>query len=73
MGFLDGSPGKESAYNVGDLGSIPRLGRPSREGNGCPLQYSALENSMDKVTWQATVHGASKSLTGLSNFHFHYI
>ena len=47
MGFLRGSDSKESACNVGDLGSIPRLGRTPEEGNGYPLQYSGLENSMD--------------------------
>ena len=44
-GFLGGSASKESAYNLGDPDSIPRLGRPPGEGNGCPLQYSSLENS----------------------------
>ena len=47
MGFPGGSAGKESAGNAGDPGSIPWLGRPPGEGNGCPLQYSGLENSMD--------------------------
>ena len=47
-GFPDSSVGKESACNTGDLGSIPGLGRCSGEGKGCPLQYSGLENSMDK-------------------------
>ena len=65
MGFPGGSAGKESACNVGDLGSIPVLGRSSGEGNGNPLQYSGLENSMDCI-----VHGVAKSRTGLSNFHF---
>ena len=50
------SDGKESACNAGDLGSIPGSGRSPREGNGNPLQYSCLENSMDRGTWQATVH-----------------
>ena len=49
-GFPGGSDGKESACNVGDLGSIPVLGRPPGEGNGYPLQYSDLENSMDRGT-----------------------
>ena len=49
--FPDGSDGKASAYNVGDLGSIPRLGRSPGEGNGNPLQYSCLENPMDGGTW----------------------
>ena len=51
MGFPGGSDGKTSACNVGDLGSIPGLGRSSGEGNGNPLQYSGLENSMDGGPW----------------------
>ena len=47
MGFPGGSAGEESACSVGDLGSIPGLGRSPGEGKGCPLQYSGLENSMD--------------------------
>ena len=50
-GFPGGSPGKESTCNVGDLGSIPGLGRYPGEGNGNPLQYSCLENPMDGGTW----------------------
>ena len=46
-----GSDGKASAYNVGVLGSIPRLGRSPGEGNGNPLQYSCLENPMDRGAW----------------------
>ena len=46
-----GSDGKASAYNVGDLGSLPRLGRSPGEGNGNPLRYSCLENPMDGGTW----------------------
>ena len=57
-GFPCGSTGKESAYNVGDLGSIPGLGRSPGEGKGHPLQYSGLENSMDY-----TVHGVTMSQT----------
>ena len=49
MGFPCGSAGKESACNVGDLGLIPGLGRSPGEGNGYPLQYSGLENSMDSI------------------------
>ena len=55
--------GKESAYSAerhGDVGSIPGLGRSSGEGNGNPLQYSCLENPMDRGAWWATVHGVSK-------------
>ena len=47
-GFPGGSDGQESAYNAGDLGSTPRSGRSPGEGNGYPLQYSCLENSMDR-------------------------
>ena len=49
--FLGGSDGKASAYNAGDLDSIPGLGRSPGEGNGTPLQYSCLENPMDGGTW----------------------
>ena len=59
-----------SAYNAGHLGSIPGWGRFSGEGNGNPLQYSCLENSMDRGAWQATVHGVAKSRTQLNDFTF---
>ena len=59
-GFPGGSDGKESACNAGDLGLIPGLERSPGEGNGNPLQYSCLENSMDKGTWWATVHGVTQ-------------
>ena len=62
-GFPGSSDGKASAYNAGDLGSIPGLGRSPREGNGNPLQYSRLENPMDQGAWWATVHGVAKSRT----------
>ena len=65
-GFPGGSDGKASAYGVRDPGSIPESGRPP-EGNGYLLQYSWLENSMDRGAWQATVHGVAKSWTWLSN------
>ena len=65
LGFPCGSAGKESAYNAGDLGSIPGLGRSPGEGKGYPLQYSGLENFMDYIA-----HGVAKSRTQLSNFHF---
>ena len=55
MGFPGSSDGKESACNVGDLGSVPGLGRSPQEGNGYPFQHSCLENSMDRGAWQATV------------------
>ena len=61
-----GSAGKESACNVGDLGSIPGLGGSPGKGKGYPFQYSGLENSMDYI-----VHGVTKSWTRLSDFHFH--
>ena len=51
-----GSDGRESACSAGDPGSIPGLGRSPEEGNGYPLQYSCLENSMGSRAWQATVH-----------------
>ena len=54
LDFPDGSAGKESAYNAGDLGLIPGLGRLPGEGNGYPLQYSGLENSRDREAWQTT-------------------
>ena len=60
--FLDdGSNCKESACNAGDLVSIPGSGRSPGEGNGYPLQYSCLENPMDRGAWRATVHGVTKS------------
>ena len=66
-GFPGGSESKESACNAGDLGSIPWLGRSPEEGNGNPLQYSCLENPMDRGAWQSTVHGFAKSQTQLSD------
>ena len=69
-GFQGGSDGKASAHNKGDLVSIPGSGRSPGEGNGNPLQYSCLENSMDRGAWQATVHWVTKSWTRLSNFSF---
>ena len=62
-GFPGGSDSNESACNVGDLGSIPGMGRSPGEGKGYPLQYSGLENSMDFI-----VHGVAKSRTQLSDF-----
>ena len=61
MGFPGGSDGKESACNAGDLGSIPGSGRSPGEGNGNMLQYSCLQNSMDRGVWWSTVHGVAKS------------
>ena len=71
LSFPGGSDNKESACNVGDLGSIPGLGRSPGEGNGNPLQY-CLDNCMDREAWQAAVHGVAKSLTRSSDFHFHF-
>ena len=61
--FPGGSEDKASACHAGDLGLIPGLGRSPGEGNGNPLQYSCLENSMDRGAWRATVHGVAKSRT----------
>ena len=66
-GFPGGSDGKESACNVGNLGSIPGSGRSPGEGHSNPLQYSCLENPMERGAWRATVQGAAKSQTRLSN------
>ena len=71
MGFHGGSDGKASACNAGDPGSIPGLGQSPGEGNGYPLQYSCLENPMDRGTWWATVHEVTQSWTQLSDYHFH--
>ena len=60
MGFPGGSDHKESDCNMGDPGSIPGSGRSPGEGSGCPLQYSCLENSMDRGVWWATVHGITE-------------
>ena len=56
-GAYGGSDIKESACNEGELGSVPGLGRSPGEGHGSPLQYSCLENPMDRGAWRATVHG----------------
>ena len=71
IGFSGSSVGKESAYNAGDPSLIPGLGRSHGEDNGYSLQYSSLENSMDRGAWQAAVHRVTKSWTQLSNFHTH--
>ena len=65
VGFPSGSARKESTYNVRDLGSVPGLGRSPGGGHGSPLQYSCLENSMDRTAWWAIVHGVTKSQTRL--------
>ena len=59
-GFLGGSSGKDYACNLGDQSLIPGSGRSPGEGNDNPLQYSCLENSMDKGAWGATVHGVAE-------------
>ena len=60
LGFPCSSVGKESACRAGDLGSIPGWGRSPGEGNGNPLQYSCLENPMDRGAWQAAVNGVTR-------------
>ena len=62
-GFPAGSDGKESAFNAGVPGLVPGSGRSPGEANGNPLQYSCLENSMDRGAWLATVHGLAESGT----------
>ena len=64
---LHGSDSKESASNEGDLGIIPGWGRSPGEENGYPLPCSCLKNSMNRDAWRTTVHGITKSCTGLSN------
>ena len=63
MGFPGGSDSKEPTCNAGDLGSIPGPERSPGEGHGNPLQYSCLENPMDRGAWRAIVHGVAKSRT----------
>ena len=67
--FPGGSDDKASAYNARDLGLIPGLGRSPGEGNGNPLQYSCLENPMNRGAWQATVHGGHKELDTTEQLH----
>ena len=64
--FPGGLDGKDSACNVGNPGLIPGLERPPEEGNGNPLQYSCLENPMDRGAWKAIFHDVTKSRTRLS-------
>ena len=63
MGFPGGSDGKEYSCNVGEPGCIPGLGRSPGEGKGYPLQYSGLENFIDRETWWAAVHGLASRNT----------
>ena len=66
-GFPGGSDDKESACNSGDPGSIRGLGRSPGEGNGSPIQYSYLDNPMDRGTWRATVHAAAAAAKSLQS------
>ena len=71
-GFPCGSAGKESACNTGDLGLIPGLGRSPGEGNGYSLQYSCLENSMDRGAWQARQLSLSNGMVSkIDHFWWH--
>ena len=67
MVFPGGSAGEESVCSAGDMGSIPGLGRSPGRGCGNPLQYSCLENPMDRGAWQRAVHGVAKSQIRLSD------
>ena len=70
LDFPDGSADKESSCNAGDTGDvglIPGWGRSAGEGNGNPLQYSCLENSMDRRAWQATVYRVTNDQTRLTD------
>ena len=71
MGFPGGSVVKNMPANARDAGSIPGSGRSPGEGQGNPLQYSCPENPMDRGAWWATVHGVSKSQTGLKQLSMH--
>ena len=74
--FPSSSVGKESAWNEGDLGSVPGSGRSSREGNGYPVPYSCLENPTDRGAWRATDHTVKKRQTwpsDLHNCHYHSV
>ena len=68
LGFPGGSEDKASACNAGDPASVPGLGRSPGEKNGNPLQYSCLENPMNRGAWWATVHRVAKSQIQLSDF-----
>ena len=72
-GFPGGSDSKETACKAGDQGSIPRLGRSPEEGNCYTLQYSCLENPMDRGAWQATDHGVPRNRTPLHTNTFTFL
>ena len=61
----------DSTCSAGDMSSVPGLGRSPGEGNGNPLQYSCLKNSMDRGAWQAAAHRVKNSWTRLYDYHFH--
>ena len=69
QGFPGGTMIENPPANVGDSGLIPGLGRSPGISNGNPLQYSCLENSMDRAAWTATVHGVAESQTRLTHLH----
>ena len=73
VGFPGSSDGKESTSKAEDLGSVPGLGRSPGGGHGNPLQYSCLENPMDRGAWQATVHWITEleMTEQLSTAHIH--
>ena len=71
QGFPGSSDGNESACNAGDLGLIPVSGRSPGGGNGSPLQYSCLEEPMDRGAWRATVHEVTKSRTRPKQLNTH--
>ena len=70
MGLPSGSDGKEAACNAGDLSLIPGLIRSPGEENGYPFQHSCLQNSMDRRSWRATVHGVAKTSKEQVSFNF---
>ena len=70
-GIPGGSDGKESTCNAGDTGLIPGSGRSPGRGHGNPVQYSCLENPMDRGDWWTTVHSVAKSLTQLKQLSMH--
>ena len=73
IGFLGGSVVKNPLANAGDTGSIPRSGRSPGGRNGNPLQYSCLENPMNRRAWRATVHGVTESGTTELSMHTYQV